>query len=403
MSPSSVPRSEAWSESVLPASRSAVVVGLGTAWPASSVEQSVLAEAAVQCGCRDEREARVLRGLYRRSGVRRRGCAILDAAGDEPERTIADCFPPSCDAEDRGPSLAARMAMYERSALPLAERAAWAALRDGDVAALAVRHLVTVSCTGFAAPGVDLGLIERLRLPADVSRTHVGFMGCHAAMNGLAAAEALAVRHGGAALLVCVEVCTAHFRYGHDPRSLVANALFADGAAAAVLAPRPRNEVLQGADGSPRSVAGLRLVSRRSVVVPNTGDAMTWRLGDHGFEMTLDARVPDLIGDHLGDAVLPWLQTHGLTPSDLAGVAVHPGGPRVIGSALSALGLPDSAGGASRSVLAEHGNMSSPTVLMILDRLRRERDAAGAAKGEAWWLALAFGPGLAVEAMLLRE
>jgi predicted naringenin-chalcone synthase len=128
--------------------------------------------------------------------------------------------------------------------------------------------------------------------------------------------------------------------------------------------------------------------------MPDSAEAMTWRIGDHGFRMTLSARVPELIQTHLRGWLTGWLAEQGLERSDIASWAVHPGGPRILDAVESALGLEPEQNAVARSVLREHGNMSSPTILFILDRMRRE-----GARGPC--VALAFGPGLAVEVALL--
>ncbi|MEM7576878.1 MAG: type III polyketide synthase [Planctomycetota bacterium] len=368
------------------------LAGLGVARPATSMSQMELADAAITCCCDNAQQAKVLRELYRRSGVERRGCAILDGHVDGKSRQIEEVFPPRRTHSDRGPTLEARMQLYVEAAGPLAIRAAAEALRDASIHASTVGHLITVSCTGFAAPGVDSLLIQQLGLSPNVSRTHVGFMGCHAAINGWQIADALAARTGRPSLLVCVEVCTAHFAYGWEPNRLVANALFADGAAAAVLQPESQT--------TPENRPGPHMIDRLSRIVPQSGDAMTWQLGDHGFEMTLSPRVPEHIERHAGDALLSFLRSHDLTPHQLVGVIVHPGGPRVVRATTAALGLPASAAQSSLDALREHGNLSSPTVLTILSKMLRESPQHQSETKH--WLVVAFGPGLAIEAMLLR-
>lgn len=406
------------------------LAALGVALPETSVTQAGLADAAVPCNCTTDRQARTLRALYRRAGPKRRGCAILDPSDphNPSPRRITDAFPPARHPQDRGPTLAARMALYRQAAPPLARRAATQALhRAAQAQSLphepftqGIAHLVTVSCTGFAAPGLDTDLIQHLGLCPHVSRTHVGFLGCHAALNGYQTADALAARTGQPALLVCVEVCTAHFAYGHDPQALVANALFADAAAAAVLMPRvslPNRAGRRDAPHvptTPASTPPLQLADRFSAILPDTQHAMTWHPGDHGFEMTLAPEVPDLIAKHAGPMLLPWLARHGITSADLAAgrlpTVLHPGGPRILQAAADALKLPDQTPGLpeSHAVLCEHGNCSSPTVLMTLDRLLnstqpdKTNPQRRAGPGSPILL-LAFGPGLAIEAMLLRH
>ena len=163
----------------------------------------------------------------------------------------------------------------------------------------------------------------------------------------------------------------------------IANALFADGAAAMV-----------GKSGQPDSDAVYRVVATGSTLLDDCADAMTWRIGDHGFEMTLSPRVPELIGRHVRPWLADWLALHGQTIETVGSWAVHPGGPRILSAFGEAVGLDRSALDASYGVLAEFGNMSSPTIAFILQRLLQARAPRPC-------VALAFGPGLAAEAALL--
>jgi len=362
------------------------LLGLGTAVPAARVPQPTLADAAARCANATPEQQQKVRRIFERTGVAHRGSVIAhkptDPAHPEP---LADAFPPPTGPDDQGPTVAQRMAWYEREALPLAAAACADALRSADVLATEIAQLVTVSCTGFAAPGIDITLIEALGLPAAVGRTSIGFMGCHGALNGLRVADALArTAPGRPVLLCCVELCSLHFQYGYDLGRIVSNALFADGAAAAVIAHDARVH-----PPSPR------LLAQASTALPDSADDMTWRIGDHGFEMTLSPRVPELVGRHVRPWLCGWLEPHGLTPGDVAGWAIHPGGPKVIDAVTDALGLPADAADASRGVLADHGNMSSPTVLFILERLRRAE-----VRGPA--VVIGFGPGLVAEAALIE-
>jgi predicted naringenin-chalcone synthase len=230
---------------------------------------------------------------------------------------------------------------------------------------------------------VDFELIAELGLAATVERTHVGFMGCHGALNGLRVASAFTGADPAARVLLCaVELCSLHYHYGWDPKRLVANALFADGAAALV-----------GVSPSVGLPGAWRAEASGSCLFPDSAYAMTWNIGDHGFEMTLSTRVPDLIGRHLRSWLETWLVRHRLRVSEIGSWAIHPGGPRVLTAVEKALGLSPEVSTVSREVFACCGNMSSPTVLFILDRLRR----CGGARP---CVALGFGPGLVVEAHL---
>jgi predicted naringenin-chalcone synthase len=209
-------------------------------------------------------------------------------------------------------------------------------------------------------------------------------MGCHGALNGLRVARALAATEPGSRVLLCAaELCSLHFRYGGDAGQSVTNALFADGAAALLAAP---------ASEAPRGAWRVR--ASGSVLIPDTEEAMTWRVGDHGFEMTLSPDVPALIRGRLAHWFQAWLSRHGLRPGDVASWAVHPGGPRVLDAVSDAFHLAKGALDDSRAVLASYGNMSSPTVLFILDRLIARRAPRPC-------VALGFGPGLVAEAALI--
>ena len=178
------------------------------------------------------------------------------------------------------------------------------------------------------------------------------------------------------------ELCSLHFQFGFDSDLAVSNALFADGAAAIV-----------GQAAPPAGPDPWRLVASGSALMPETSDAMSWKIGDHGFEMTLSARVAGLIAENLRPWLEGWLGGRGLSVSDVASWAIHPGGPRILDAVEQALGLTKMATAESRDVLANYGNMSSPTVLFILDRLRHRRAPRPC-------VSLAFGPGLAVEVAL---
>ena len=356
----------------MPGVNPAVLLGIGTAVPDRVMAQADWVPIADRIAPASVDRA-VTERLARRSGIERRHCDTADRAG-EPT------FYPS-DRAGLGPGTAARMERFVTAARPLAGTAAREAMHRSHTAAAAITHVVTASCTGFVAPGPDQWLVEDLGLPTSVRRTHIGFMGCHAAVNALATAAALAQADARARVLVCcVEICSVHLHYGDRLDRLIANTLFADGAAAAVV----------GTGGDGPTLAGFA-----STLIPGSREEMAWAVGDHGFEMTLGARVPEI----LQASVEPWiarvLEAHALRTTSVGGWAIHPGGPRVIDAVLTSLRLPDAAGASSRDILQEFGNMSSATLLFILDRLQR----AGVARP---WVGMAFGPGLAGEALLLR-
>ncbi len=356
--------------------------GLGTAVPPGVLEQSDAAELSPAFCAADARQARALRMLYARSGVETRNTVVL-RSGQGTLQERVPFYPAASGPDDRGPTTGERMARYEKEAPPLAEAAARRALEDASTPVEAITHLVTVSCTGFFSPGIDAVLIDTLGLPRTVHRTHVGFMGCHGALNGLRVAASQAREADARVLLCAVELCSLHFAYGWNSEMVVANTLFADGAAAVV-----------GTAAQNGEDPGWSVQAQGTFLMPGSGDAMSWRIGDHGFRMTLSAAVPELIRTNLRGWLESWLQDQGFGMEDVGSWAVHPGGPRILEAVQDALVLENGVLNESWEVLRSHGNMSSPTVLFILERLRK----AGAPLP---CVALAFGPGLVVEAMLV--
>ena len=359
------------------------LTGFGTALPEHHFTQAEVAELHATFCLIDEARARTLRALYRRSGVATRRSVVLEAS-DGPLDSRQSFFWPARDEDDLGPATAERMKVYEEAAPELATVAARRALENAGVDPSSVSHLITVSCTGFVAPGVDAAIIEGLGLQRTTQRTNVGFMGCHGALNGLRVAHSFMDADPEHVPLVCaVELCTLHFSYGWDPDMLVANALFADGAAAVV------------GGRSNGSLDSWSVAGTGTLLMPDSGDDMSWRIGDHGFRMTLSARVPGLIAEHLRGWMSEWLADFDLTIGDVESWAVHPGGPRILSSVEQALDLSRDQTAVSRAVLSECGSMSSATILFILERLRRQ-------KAPRPCVALGFGPGLVVEALLIR-
>ncbi|QDT38821.1 type III polyketide synthase [Stratiformator vulcanicus] len=362
------------------------LLSFGTAVPPNSASQETALEYAKGISCERAGQERVLAALYRKSGVEHRGSVLLGTTG-EGTQELQEFLPPRSEQCLDGPSTEQRMQRYAEEAVGLATQSSRAALEAAGIEPKRITHLVTVSCSGFSAPGFDLELFNELPLPPDVARTHLGFMGCHGALNGLRTAQAYAAADPKAVVLLCAtELCSLHYQYGWNPDRIVANSLFADGSAAVVCTA-----------GSPKQSDGLtqlRLRSSGSFVIPNTADAMTWKIGNFGFEMTLSSQVPDLIGRHLAPWMDEWLGRQGVSRDEIAGWAVHPGGPRILAATAETLGLGLDAVATSARVLADHGNMSSPTLLFILDRMRHEGRTGPI-------VALGFGPGLTIEAALI--
>jgi alkylresorcinol/alkylpyrone synthase len=274
-----------------------------------------------------------------------------------------------------------RMQRYLPEALPIGKAAVGDALAAAGLPADEVGLFAVCSCTGYVTPGLDILLARDLGMAPGTQRLFVGHMGCYAAIPGLGVVADFVRSRARPAVLLCLELTSLHVQPPTaDAEQIIAHALFSDAAAAAVLQPQAQ---------------GYEVCDVASVTDVTTADHMTWDVTDLGFRMGLSARVPDVLDEHVAGLVTDLLTRHGLALSDVDGWAVHPGGPRILDVVQARLNLSDADLAASRRVLAEHGNCSSPTVLMILDELRP------AAPEHV--LALAFGPGLTLYAALLRR
>ena len=356
--------------------------GLGTAVPEQSVNQTESTTLSEWVSADRPECASLIRRIQRRSQVQTRGSVLL--TGDATQ-TIHQRLP--FDGVD-SPSTAERMGAYRINASLLAIKACKRALSESQISAGGITHLITISCTGFHAPGVDCDLIDQLQLSPNVQRTHIGFMGCHAALNGLRVAHAFVEADPKAVVLLCaVELCSVHLQYGWNPEHVVANTLFADGAAALV--------ANHAETSNPKSTSGnVALQASGSTVIPKTHDLMHWQIGDHGFSMGLSPKVPEAIATSLQPWLNEWLHASSTDLNSIQHWAIHPGGPRILQACADSLSLREDQLVHSRNILTHYGNMSSATILFVIDQMR-QHDCHGPC------IALAFGPGLCAEVALI--
>ena len=276
-----------------------------------------------------------------------------------------------------------RMERFLVEALPLGKEAVGRALGSAGLDPLDIGLFVVCSCTGYVTPGLDILLARDLGMAATTQRLFVGHMGCYAALPGIGAAADFVTARGRPALVLCCELTSLHVQPAtRDPQQIIAHSLFSDAAAALVLLP---------------SGAGLTVREVTAMTDTTTSDHMTWDVTDLGFRMGLSPKVPDALSLHVAPVVDDLLARHGMVRGDVDGWVVHPGGPRILDVVRDELGLTEADLGMSRQVLAEHGNCSSPTVIMILDALRRARPDARR------MMMMAFGPGLTLYAALLAD
>lgn len=321
----------------------------------------------------NRRDALLFRRMAERSGIEHRySCLPLEAIPEEAGGGGGFY------RHGHFPDTAARMHMFERHAPNLAA-AAVDRLRLGRDRNR-ISHLIVTSCTGFSAPGLDLELVERCGLPSSVERTMVGFMGCYAAINALKLARHIVRSERDARVLtVNLELCTLHCHDTADIEQMLTFMLFADGCAAALVTAEPE---------------GAALDSFHAVVVPDTPNLITWHIRNSGFDMTLSGTVPATLEEALRSD--PGTVLKGMAPGDVELWAVHPGGRTVLDAVERAFDLAPPALAASREVLRRYGNMSSATVMFVLEALLRE--APNGARG----CAMSFGPGMVAETMLFH-
>lgn len=359
-----------------PASAVAHVNRIGTAVPDHDVHATFIAFAD---GLLSDRRAKLLfRRMAQRAEIEHRYSYL------QPGETL------SVAADKDGfygrgifPGTAARMERFESYALDLATRAS--ARLDIAQVRSRITHLVVASCTGLTAPGLDQQLVHALDLDAGVERTLVGFMGCAAAVNALKVARHVVRSEPEAVVLVVnLELCTLHMQESSDLEEILSALLFGDGCSAALVSARPE---------------GLALVDFRSVTIPESRDLITWRIGDTGFRMRLSGEVPSQIARALRQEAARNDESgifHGERPEAVDLWAVHAGGRTILDAVQQGLALDETALAWSRGVLREFGNMSSATLMFVLERMMR------AVAEEARGFGMAFGPGLVAETFRFR-
>lgn len=363
------------------------ILSVGTAVPATRLNQPQIRDFFAGQPGMDRLAARLIRAAFDHSAIDHRHTVIDELSPDGEGTDAGDgTFVDGSPRMLQMPSTGARNDVYRREAPALFAAAAADALARAGVAASEVTHIVTASCTGFFAPGPDFRLVRDLGIPPTAERYHLGFLGCAAAIPALRAATRICDAQPGAVVLVaCAELCSLHIRSSTDPEQIVASAVFADGAGAAVVTATP-----------PRMPGPVFEVGDFFTAITSEGESdMEWTIGDEGFEMTLTAEVPRIVGREIREVLRTVLG--GADVSSVDAWAVHPGGRSVLDRVQAGLELPDDAMDASREVLRTYGNMSSATVLFILRRILESGP-----EGDV--VALCFGPGLTVEtARLIRR
>ncbi len=348
------------------------IKSIGTAVPEYQIDQNSVFEFMAMAHELEGKEKTRLQALYRASAIESRHSVVADYGTLDKSKWQ---LYPANDQLSPFPTTKERNELYRKTALPLAISAVNDAVKPQELKN--VTHLISVSCTGLYAPGLDIDLIEALGLDAETERTCINFMGCYAAITALKSANAICKADPSAqVLIVCVELCTIHFQKESDENNLIANAIFSDGAAAALINAEESERIQLKIDG---------FLSR---LFPSGKAEMAWNIGNTGFEMKLTTYVPDLIESGIDKL----LQDLGAEKADL--FAVHPGGKRILDVVEKSLGLDKSQNEAAHQVLRKYGNMSSPTILFVLKEVLHQLKDSDRGKTVA---AMAFGPGLTIE------
>lgn len=352
-----------------------------TATPETSIDQLAVREIMKSKLAKDRKTEAILHRIYSQSGIQKRHTVIKDfLAGEE------DTFFNRALSNEKRPTTGERNELYKTESTKLFLEVGKKLLdQNPNVEKSAITHVITVSCTGFFAPGPDFEVVRGLGLAPSTQRFHIGFMGCYAAFPALKMAQSFCESTPNATVMViCAELCTIHFQYKSDTDNMIASSVFADGASGALISSK---EPLKTA---------FRIDQFTSSLAYEGEQDMAWTIGDTGFNMILSSYVPDIIASNLEDVITPLLAKLSITKKDIDIWAVHPGGRAIIDKVEQSMGLSKTQISSSRNVLSEYGNMSSATILFVLKEILESKP-----EKETNVLPMAFGPGLTIESGLL--
>ncbi len=358
------------------------LISIGTALPAYRHRQKDILDFMLNIYQPEAGDRRKIELLYERSGINTRYSAIPDYSAAVQDRTF---YPPTEDMEPF-PGLEKRMQLFQLHATDLSIRSIENCL-EGHIGKSEITCLITVSCTGMSAPGLDISILQKMRLSPNIQRSSVNFMGCYAALHALKSADALCKADKDArVLIVCTELCTLHFQKEYDMDSIASSLLFADGAAAVLVT------------GDSFKAKGLSLKGFYSEVALQGHDDMAWHLSSRGFLMRLSAYIPQLIGESITPLLHNALSSAGIGKNEVTRWAIHPGGKKILDTIQKELFLQKEDLAASYEVLSNYGNMSSPTVLFVLKEIMKNLEQTK----EKIFVA-AFGPGITLETLILEQ
>ena len=353
------------------------IVSIATKVPEFKYEQQCLYNFADKVYSKDPIESRKLKFFYNYSGIENRYSVLPDFDLTKNNRLM---FSESEDLEPF-PTLEKRMEVFKNSAADLSCAAIVSCIQN-KIPKEKITHLITVSCTGMSAPGIDLQIIEKLKLSRETIRLSVNFMGCYAAVHGLKIADAFCKADKTAnVMVVCTELCTIHFQKNITPDNITSSLLFGDGCAAVLV--------------NSSEEKGINLENFYSQISSEGQKDMAWQLSGSGFLMTLSGYVPELINHDFEKICRNALSKSGKEIKDVTNWCIHPGGKKIIEAIEKSLNKKKEDFKYSYDILREFGNMSSPTILFVLEKIFNELKEAD--KDKSLIFGAAFGPGLTTE------
>jgi len=335
----------------------------------------------------------VLGRIYANSKINNRYMAIPDFTPDQKIAGDENFFDP--DMKFKMP-VETRLDKFREKAVPLCTKVCQDAIAASGLTTEDIGKIVVVSSTGFLGPSLDCELIKSLGLWRGVDRSLIGFMGCAAAMNGFRVCNDYAMSHEGkAALLCCVEISSVHTTFDDNINDAILHAIFADGCAASVI---------KGYEPGSAPKGTFSIFDTHGWLMEGTEDGITLSINENGISCTLSKYLPQYIAKNMAGFVDAFLGKHALAKSDLDFWAVHPGGRRIIEESQNGLGLTDEQAKYSWAVLGEYGNMLSPSVMFVMEKIMKDHDKALAA-GEPGFkkgIAFSFSPGVGAEGILIN-
>jgi predicted naringenin-chalcone synthase len=359
----------------------AQIKSIGTAVPEFRHEQDEILRFMSRIYAFNEKDRRILKFLYHHSGINSRYSVLSDYSR---EPSAWKFYPPAENLEPF-PSLEKRMKVFNRYAASLSATAIRNCL-ENRLKIEEITHLITVTCTGLSAPGLDLQLMEILNLPKNIFRTSVNFMGCYAAIHALKLAASLCVSDPSAKILiVCTELCTLHFQQEATMDNITSSLLFGDGSAAMLVT------------GDNDKTPGFPLMGFYGEVMQKGKQDMSWELSSTGFAMTLSGYVPSLIEEDFEKLVNQALIKNDISRDQITHWSIHPGGKKILEAIEKSLSLPKEKLEASYDVLRKYGNMSSPTILFVLKEILSGMEKSN----DQIVFGAAFGPGLTMETFMV--